>query len=384
MAAALTFIATCPRDLEPALALELKRLGLQRVVEEPGAVRFLGPVKDGYHAAMHSRLASRVLLRLGRLQVSDADTLYDGLSTIPWEDHLHDHFTFAVRFAGTSRRLRDERYSARVVKDAVVDRLRRCRGSRPDVDADPDLRIMVRFRDGSAGVHLDLTGPLHLRGGERRAGEAPLRETLAAALLQHAGWTPRTANERPLLDPFCGSGTILTEAAAIALNRPPGLERQRWPLRAWAAHDVAAWSLVRRAAADQVRADCPTLFGSDIDARLVRTAEGNARRLGLDHVLRFEVADATEREPPTPQEGVIVTNPPYGERLEDHDAVGELYSELGRHIKQHFTGWEAWILSGPKSGIKRIGMRPSEKVMVRNGPLRCNLCHYEVRRPEVI
>jgi 23S rRNA (guanine2445-N2)-methyltransferase / 23S rRNA (guanine2069-N7)-methyltransferase len=378
MARALVFVATCALGLEGLLATELRRLGLQRVHEERGAVRFHGKLRDGYRASMWSRLASRVLWRVTRFECADADALYEGVRGVDWSDHIRLDRTFAVRFAGTSRALRDERFSARKVKDAVCDELRDVLGGRPDIDPkSPDARIMVRLRDGVATVHLDLSGPMHERGGGRQAGPAPLRETLAAAMLHLAEWPRRAREGQPLLDPMCGSGTLVLEAAGMAAGVAPGRSRERWPHASLASHDAAAWEAV---------CDLPELtpvdseiVGRDLDRRVLSLARRNAASLGLDEVVRFEKGDARLAEPVGELPGVIVTNPPYGERISEAEEVAELFDVFGAALKARFTGWQLWLLAGPGEMIRAIGMKSSARIPLRNGQLRCTACRYDVR-----
>lgn len=379
MAKPLVFVATCALGLEDLLVTELRRMGLQRVHAERGAVRFHGAVKDGYKATLWSRLASRVLWRMGRFECLDSDSLYAGIYAMPWADHVRVDRTMAVRFAGTSKQLRDERFSARRVKDAVCDRLREDVGGRPDVDPkDPDLRLMVRLRDGTATVHLDLSGPLHERGGGRTAGKAPLRETLAAAMLHWADWPKNSRQGLTLLDPMCGSGTILTEAAGIATRLAPGLAKERWVHQGWAAHDASIWDRLTREAREQIQPLGNTLVGRDRDKQVLALARRNAASLGFEQI-RFEHGDARSVNPPGEGAGLIVTNPPYGERLDQESEVAALFDAFGASLKANMSGWTVWLMAGPNEAIKEIGMKSSRRIAVRNGQLRCSVCAYEVR-----
>lgn len=383
MARAHVFVCPVTRGLESVLVAELRRLGLQRVHEERGAVRFHGALRDGYVACLRSRIASRVLLRLDRFTCPDADALYEGVAALPWEEHLVRGRTFAVRFTGTSRTLRDTRFSALRVKDAVVDRLRARWGDRPDVDPrDPDVGLLVHLRDGAAAVHVDLGGgPLHRRTGDRDGAPAPLKETLAAGILALAGWDRAAREGRPFLDPMCGSGTLLVEAAAVAADRDPGLDRARWGFDGWAGHDAAAWRDVRRDSEARARAsgEGPVMVGRDQDRRALDRARDAAARRGLGGRIRLEHGPMETVEPPGP-EGVLVTNPPYGVRLGEDDEALATYAALGERLKGPFDGWTAWILSADPRHTRALRMSPTGRTDLFNGPLRVQLLRVPVGR----
>ncbi len=382
MARTLTFFATTSKGIEPILAKELKRLGLQRVVEQPGAVRFMGPLKDGYKACLWSRVASRVHLELFRSQGNTPDDLYEAVRNFPWEDHFSPGRTFAVRFIGRSRLFRDTRFGALKAKDGIVDRLREIWGSRPDVDPkNPDLRITIRLKNGLFTGLLDLSGaPLHERGGERESGKAPVRETLAAAMLLHADWPRRAREGQPLVDPMCGSGTLLLEGAAMALDQAPGLYRKSWGFEGWKQHDAKQWEILKTEAHQKrgrVR-NLPPMFGSDIDAAVVSKARRNARSLKLEDAIEWTVRDVLDVTRPDTPPGLVVINPPYGERLGEEEEALQAHADLGETLRTTFGGWTAMLLTTHKKNVQQLRIKPSLTYEIFNGPLRCRFVTLDI------
>lgn len=382
MARSLTFVATASRGTEALLARELRRAGVQRVNEEPGVVVFHGRMRDAYTACMRTRLASRVLLRLDRFDARDAESLYAGVHAIPWQDHLPLSATFAVRFHGVSRTLRDTRFSTLRTKDAIVDRLRAERGGRPDVDPkDPDLRIHLHLRDASASVYLDLAGaPLHERGGQREPGEAPMRETLAAALLHLADWPTRARAGAAFYDPMCGGATLVAEAAAIAADRDPGLLRQRWGFSAWLGHEADAWAAVRDASEQRAASAGPhgPIEGSDLDQDAVDRGRRLLLRLGLEPHARLYRRALADVHPSAEGPGVLIVNPPYGRRLGGDDDLAALYNQVGATFRR-FPGWDAWVITEDVRWLRQLRLKPSERHTLYNGALACPVGCYPIR-----
>jgi 23S rRNA (guanine2445-N2)-methyltransferase / 23S rRNA (guanine2069-N7)-methyltransferase len=372
-----TFTVTTSRGCEDVLALELKRMGLQRVVPERGAVRFLGSLRDGLRACLWSRVGSRVLLRLARFEAMSADALYEGVAAIPWQDHLSPDGTLRVDFAGTSRAIRDERFGALKTKDAVVDVLRARTGRRPSVDRDePDLAIHVHLRNNVATVSIDLSGAaLHLRTPGRRAGPAPLKETLAATVLLLADWPRRARAGEPFVDPMCGAGTIVLEAAAIAHDLAPGLGRKHWGFTRWLGQAESIWSELVAEAEERRRAgrDRPAVIhGSDADGRAVGLARENAKRLGLERVA-FERRPLERLRPVGDRPGLVATNPPYGERLGSVDEAIALSRALGDALRRHMLGWDAFVLAPVGPIARSLGLRIAARHVVYNGPIECRV-----------
>jgi 23S rRNA (guanine2445-N2)-methyltransferase / 23S rRNA (guanine2069-N7)-methyltransferase len=382
MAKAQIFTATVSRGAEPVLMKELRRMGLQRVVEERGAVHFMGPLRDGLRACMWSRVASRVLLRLSRFEANSADMLYDGLRAIDWASHLAPHGALWVDFVGTSRAIRNSQFGARLTKDAIVDKLRTPSGTRPRVDREhADVRVHVHLRHAVATVSLDLSGQaLHWRTPGRLVNEAPLKETLAATLLLLCDWPAMARDGAPFIDPMCGSGTLLLEAAGIARDLAPGLQRPpaRWGFSRWRGHDPECWrELIReaRARAEAGQRAPSRLQGTDIDPASIRITQRNAQRIGL-HGLQIRQAPLSALQRPDGAPGLLVTNPPYGERLDDDAAA--LYPRLGDLLRRRMLGWSAGVLvpAGPLS--KKIGLRTSNRHILFNGPLECRLLTFAI------
>ena len=373
------FIATCAQGLEPVLEAELRALSLPRVRRLRGAVLFGAELTDGYRALLWSRVASRVLHELARFDCPDADALYDGVRRIHWADHLRPTGTLAVSFVGVSHTLRHSGFSARVTKDAIVDQFRDQCGRRPSVDLDaPDLRIHVHLAAGKATVCVDLAGPpLHQRGLDREAGAAPLKETVAASVLQIAGWKEAAAEGRPLCDPMCGSGTFLLEAAMVARDVAPGLHRRRWGHDRWLAHDSSIWTTLMdeaRQRKEQGRATEMGVYGGDADPDILPLAVRNLARAGFGEVARALVCrDARRSTAPEPIPGLLVCNPPYGTRLHDEQRADQLLRAFGDTLRHNYLGWTAWLLVGRPRQARALGLRPSARHSVRNGRLDARL-----------
>ena len=374
-----SYFAICPRGLEPLVADELRSLGAQVLQVEAGGVAFAGDVALGYAANLHSRLASRVLWRLRAARIASEHDLHAAAADIEWEAHFGAGETLRVDLTATHAPLRSLDFATLRVKDAIVDRLRARTGARPYVDrARPDVRVFVHVANAEATLYLDLSGePLFKRGWRADKGEAPLKENLAAGLLRLSGWTPAM----PLLDPFCGSGTIVVEAACMASRRAPGLARA-FAFERLRGFDSAAWRALVEAARAQIDdTAAPPLCGSDISTRVVAQARRNAELAGLHTLLergdlRFEGRDARMAEPPAPR-GMIVTNPPYGEQSQPRSAsVAALMRDFGDRLKHAFAGWEAWLLSSDRGLPGQMRLQESRKTVLYNGPIECRLFRF--------
>jgi putative N6-adenine-specific DNA methylase len=322
-----------------------------------------------------------VLWRIAQAPYRDEKSLYALAADLPWERHFSPQQTLRVDLNASRSPLASLEFATLTVKDAIVDRLRAQAGERPSIDrARPDVRVFVYLDATTATLYLDLSGePLFKRGWREDKGEAPLKENLAAGLLAAAGWTP----ERPLLDPFCGSGTIVIEAASIAARRAPGLQR-RFAFEKLQSFDAAAWRALReqaRAAIDDRSA--ALIAGSDISTRVVETARRNAGLAGLDAWLadgrlRLAAVDARRIEPPAPV-GLIVTNPPYGEQSHPKSApVPKMMGEVADRLKQSFAGWTAWILTADRGLPRQMRLQETRKTVLFNGPLECRFFRFEI------
>ncbi len=389
------FFATASRGTEQVLAEELGALGIPGVEAERGGVAFGQRLADGYRACLWSRVASRVLLPLARFEAADAGALYEGVAAVDWTAHVGPERTLAVDVAGGKSPVGPPHFVALKTKDAIVDRVRQAEGARPDVDtARPDVRVNVHLggpREGGTPtgatrvtVSLDFAGRgLHRRGIGRSGGAAPLKENLAAAVLAIAGWP---GSEGPLFDPLCGSGTLLVEAAWMALDVAPGLERGRIGAEGWRGHDLELWQGLLAEARERRRAGRRQevrLAGSDASPASLRAARGNLERAGLGKLVRLEARELRAVEPPWPEPGLVVTNPPYGERLGETGELGPLYQLLGDVLKRRFPGWNSWVLCGNPALAKRIGLRPAARHVLYNGPIECRLLEIPIRSEPV-
>ncbi|MEO0322315.1 MAG: bifunctional 23S rRNA (guanine(2069)-N(7))-methyltransferase RlmK/23S rRNA (guanine(2445)-N(2))-methyltransferase RlmL [Myxococcota bacterium] len=383
------FVAIAAAGTEGPLGEELRALGLEPQEGARGAVPFRGPgafLEAGYRAALHSRIANRVLLPLLRFPIPEderdaAEVLYAKARSLDWTAHLDAGGTLAVEAVAGRERRAHTRFLALRTKDAVVDALRDARGFRPDVDVrTPDLPLHLHWGAQEATLSIDVLGvPLHRRGYRPKGAAAPLRETLAAAILRLSGWSAKDA--APLVDPMCGSGTFLVEAALMLRRVAP---QGRTRLRGWAGHDRALWSrLVREAeaeAADARGAPLP-LHGFDRDPAAARATRAALAAVGASDV-PVEVRPLRELQAPAGPPGHVVVNPPYGERLGEAGEVLRLYADLGDVLKQRFGGWQAHVLSANEEALARVGLRPSRKDRLFNGPLACRLDHFPLRAPK--
>jgi len=369
---------TCPKGLEGLLAEEAATLGLADVREHTAAVRGEATLETAYRLCVWSRLANRVLLVLKRFQMKNAEDLYHGVREVEWADHLEPTGTLAVEFSGHGSGIDNTHFGALKVKDAIVDSLRAPDGQRPGVDKlNPDLRIHLRLDRGEAILSLDLSGhSLHQRGYRLQQGAAPLKENLAAAILIRAGWPRLAAEGGALADPMCGVGTFLVEAAMIAADLAPNLRRERWGFSGWLGHVPAVWRKVHDEATARAREGLsrkPTwIRGYEADPRLIQPARNNIERAGLsDWIKVYQGEVATfEPRPDQNQKGLVVCNPPYGERLGDEASLVYLYQHLGERLRQACLNWQAAIFTAAPDLGKRMGIRSHKQYAFWNGAFR--------------
>lgn len=344
----------------------------------------MGTLADAYRACLWSRTASRVILELGTYEAASKDGVYAAARSVPWEEHWAVPATIAVDFTGIGSGINNTMYGAQLVKDALVDRVRERRGKRPSVDADnPGLRVSCHLHAGSMTLGLDLSGDgLHRRGYREDTVTAPIRETLAAALLIKAGWPETFASGGSFLDPLCGSGTIVIEAALMAADTAPGLLRAQWGFEGWTGHDAAAWSdLMDEAESRREKglAKAPRCVGLDTDKSAVAAARRNAKRALIGMITSFERRDLRDSRPmPELAPGLILTNPPYGKRMGAEEDLAPLYELLGDSLKKHFRGWRAAVFTGEPELGKRMGLRAERVNAFFNGPIPCRLLQFSV------
>lgn len=388
------YFAPCPRGLEQALAAELAALGADIGPATHGGVAFSGDRAIGYAANLHSRIASRILMRVGTGRYRDDDDLYRLAARCEWERWFDVKQTLRVDVSAIRSPLRSLNFATLRIKDGLVDRFRSRTSVRPSIDTEqPDVRVFGFLEERDASLYLDLSGePLFKRGWRSDRddkGEAPLKENLAAGLLALAGWTP----EVPLYDPFCGSGTIVIEAAQSALGIAPGLSRA-FGFEKLLDFDTALWARLRGDAVRRAQASgdaAPALIAaSDIDPVAIEQVRRNAQRAGLPaQAIRLVRCDARESAAPFAAPGMIVTNPPYGERLELRSASGrgssvataagdEGWRELGAAMKARFGGWRLWVLTSDLELSRRLGMKERRRTPLYNGAIECRLFGFEI------
>jgi putative N6-adenine-specific DNA methylase len=375
------YFAVCPRGLEAALADELDALAAQSVRAETGGVAFAGSQETGYAANLHSRIASRVLWQVGRRGYTNEQHLYDATQEIRWQDLMSAQQTLRVDVTASRSPLTSLEFAMLRIKDGIVDRLRVLTGERPSIDRqDPDVRVFAYLDERTVTLYIDLSGePLFKRGWRADKGEAPLKENLAAGLLALSGWTP----DVPLYDPFCGSGTIVIEAASIATRRAPGLNRS-FAFERLTTLDRHAWRrLLSRAQAAVDDAVDMKIVGSDISTRVIEQARINAGLAGLGALLaggrlQLTAADARVAEPPA-EHGMIISNPPYGEQSAPRSAsVPKMMGEVGDRLKAAFPGWHAWFLTSDRQLPRQMRLAETRKPVLYNGALECRFFRFEL------
>ncbi|HET7401029.1 MAG TPA: THUMP domain-containing protein [Usitatibacter sp.] len=377
------FFAPCPRGLAPALAEELTGLGALEVKAAEAGVGFTGPFDLVYATNLHSRIASRILWRVARFAYATEDDIYRNAREVRWRDWFTAERTFKVETNAHRSPVKSLDFVTLRVKDAIADHFRDAFGKRPSVASrDPDLRVHAFLDAKECTLYLDTTGePLFKRGRRDHVGEAPLKKNLAAGILRLAGWRPGV----PLLDPMCGAGTFLSEAAEIWLERAPGRSRD-FAFRNLVRFDPAAWERARsRAAAQEKPLERLPIHGSDLYGRSLDNARMNLRDAGLEEAVSLKQVNLLELSPPAAS-GMIVTNPPYGVRLGEKEELAAFYPKLGDALKQRFAGWTAYILSGDPDLAKLIRLHASRKTVLFNGALECRLYEYRMvaggnRRP---
>jgi len=370
------YFATVARGLEAIAAQELEKLGAQDVKPDFTGVYFAGDKALLYRVNLWARTIFRVLVPISNFPCYDSDMLYREVQKIDWEEYLTPDCTLAVDCTGGNEKLNHTHYTALQVKNSIADQQRANFGKRSNVDTkNPDLLINVHIHKDHCILSLDSSGgSLHRRGYRPAVGVAPLKETLAAALLEMAEWHP----DLPFLDPMCGSGTLPLEAGLKALNIAPGLFRERFGFMSWQDFDEVLWDKLWAEAENSELSELKAIVaGSDRDLEMLTQARTNAQQAGLQDKIKLALTELSELEAPA-DHGVIICNPPYGERLGDATELGELYQMLGDIFKQRFKGWNAFILTGNKELAKKVGLRTARRMHVYNGTIECTLLKYEM------
>ena len=374
--------ATTARGFEELLKSELAELGAQDAKVAQGGVHYWADDETLYRTLLWSRLSSRILLPIVQAKVfSDLD-LYSAVVGVNWLDYFDEKVHFFVDFNGTNQEIRHTQFGAMRVKDGIVDYFERHGRARPNVDKEqPDIRIHAYLNRDDVVLSLDLSGDaLHMRGYREDTGKAPLRETLAAAIVLRSGWQKGTL----LVDPMCGSGTLLIEAAQMEAQIAPQLYRLHWGFDFWQGHNQAVWKKVKEEAlalaeAEKQRENPPHFYGFDLDHRVLQKAKQNAQNAGVAHLMQWQQGDVAAIKNPSPNvAGTVICNPPYGERLGTTPALIALYSVFGQRLKQQFAGWNASIFSGEPSLLDCLRLRSHRQFKAKNGPLDCVQKNYHI------
>lgn len=374
-----TFV-TCPKGLHYALEKELESLGAASLKPTPAGV-FIETDKTGlYRILLWSRIANRVVLQLAAGKVNTADDVYSIASSVNWQAHFSEDKSFAVDFSGTNEVINNSTFGALKVKDAIVDQFRENTGVRPSVNkSEPEIRVSVRLHKGRLALGLDLSGEsLHKRGYRTATGRAPLKENLAAGLLSLAGWPEQFSSDACFLDPMCGSGTLLIEAAMLACHKAPNLDRDVWGFDAWCQHEPDLWSVVKNEAVKSFvqgkSAYAGRIVGFDQDSKVIRRAWDNIKQAGFEdfiHIEKRALSELTLFEKMQP--GLLLCNPPYGERLGEVESLRGLYELLGQQFERHLIGWQAGIFTGNPDLGRKIAWRSHKQYKLYNGAIESQL-----------
>ncbi|MBC5764104.1 class I SAM-dependent RNA methyltransferase [Ramlibacter sp. GTP1] len=380
----------CAGGVEEYLASEVSALGVRSVQRERGGVSLQADWAALMRMNLHSRLAQRVLVQLSHTPYRAENDLYEAAKAVAWEEWFTLRQTFKIEITATASPLKSLKFAALKIKDAVADRFRDKGGARPNVETRfPDMRIFAHLTADTVTLYLDTSGePLFKRGWREDKGEAPLKETLAAAMIAASGWDAKT----PLYDPCCGSGTIAIEAAQVACNIAPGLLR-RFGFEKLLPHRAQEWAALKSEAKAARREPTAPVFGSDVAFRMVDFAQRNAQRAGVDQAVSLRGGDALQRMPPTDTPGVMLLNPPYGERIEaggvagakragrenaQMENAGDFFAQLATHWKKNYAGWTAWVLTPDLKLPSRMRLKESRRVPMWNGPIECRLFRFDM------
>ena len=364
------FFATCPRGLEALLADELLVQRALKIVVTDGGVSFEGNLDTMYRVNLHSRIATRIMSRVGQGSYATEEDIYKATFKLHWPSWFKVNQTIRVKVTGVKCPLKSLDFVTLRIKDAVCDRFREEGALRPSVSVrDPDVRIHAYLTHDQYQLYLDTSGaPLYQRGFRDVSVIAPLRENLAAGIIMLSGWIPGT----PFLDPMCGSGTFLIEAAMMAVNQPPGMKRT-FGFQKLTSFDEGLWKKIETEAMNKMKPiEFLDIYGSDMDLRAVRVARHNLKVAGLEEVAKVMQSDFIKLEPPA-SEGTLVTNPPYGQRIGEDEDLKEVYPVWAKHMKESFGGWNTYFLTADLEMPKDMRLKPSKKTPLYNGALECRL-----------
>lgn len=368
------FFATCPRGLEAVLAKELNDCGASDIRDTDGGASFSGSMAVCYRANLESRVATRILWQVADGRYTSEDDIYQAAFRLDWTQWFNVSRNFMVKVTGVKCPLKSLEFITLRIKDAVCDRFRQVKNNRPDVNTrDPDIRVHAYLTTDKFQFYIDTSGaPLYQRGLRRSSVEAPLRENLAAGILKLTGWHPGT----PLLDPMCGSGTFLLEAAMMALDIAPGSKRS-FAFEKLNNFDENVWQQTRKQALNRAKpATFQKIYGSDADLRAVRVSRKNLEEAGLADAVQLVHSDFVDVVAPASQ-GILIANPPYGVRIGEDEELAMLYPKMAETLKRKFAGWTAYFLTSDMRLPKLMRLTPSKRTPLYNGPLECRL--FEIR-----
>lgn len=381
------FLALTSPGIEVLLVDEIEKLGGELVVQKPEGVYFSASLEIGYRISLWTRLATRVMLKIGEGEAKNKDELFQAASSVNWIEHFDCHHSFAIDFVGYSEEIRNSQFGGLTIKDAIVDQFRDQGLERPDVDKkSPDISFQARLLKDHVSIYLDFSGRgLFQRGYREHTGAAPLKENLAAALIIRSGWLDDTS--KPLVDPMCGSGTILIEAVSMAGKQAPSIDRATWGFDVWKKHDDEIWQQELTNAQEQSTNSLANLnvkvFGIDIDSRVLKTAQQNARNANLQRFIEFSCKDTNKMNNTFGQAGTILFNPPYGERIGELPELVESFVLFGQKLKAQFIDWRVAILTANIDLLSMLKLSSFKRYKFKNGPLDCQLALYNIDEKQI-
>lgn len=381
------FLALTSPGIEILLAQELIDLQAEHVVQKPEGVYFTTTIEHAYYINLRSRLSTRILLKLAEGDANNKDELYAAAKSVNWSEVFNADNTFAIDFVGTSDEIRNSQFGALTVKDAVVDHFRDVNQTRPSVDkSSPQISFQARLLKQKVSIYLDFSGrSLFKRGYREHSGAAPLKEHLAAAMITRSGWLDDTT--KPLVDPMCGSGTIVIEAVLMAAGYAPGIDRPQWGFEHWLGHQENTFKAAKSVAIEQSHVGLTQLkakvFGVDLDSRVLKTAQQNARNAGVQKFIEFSCKNANDMKNGFGSKGTILFNPPYGERIGELPELVESFALLGQKFKSHFVNWRVAVLTANVELLAMMKMVSFKRYKFKNGPLDCQFALYNLDEKQV-